>query len=162
MSSHFSLKSLAFYGLAITSVLTLFSLTTAYGDANLKAPHKIDGRYAINTQLGLSCLAGKPMVLMLQQSGIYLTGSLLLPDAPEQTVEMAAERPTLTGRWDDVKIRMDGSLAYIPGCQEEQVTLEGSIAQEVLNGTMRFSSTATSPKFTAQRQAKQAISHGGH
>lgn len=161
MSSHFSLKSLAFYGIAIGSVLTLFSLTTAYGESNLKAPHKIDGRYPINTQLGLSCLAKKPVVLMLQQSGIYLTGSLLLTDAPKQTVEMAAERPSLTGKWDGLQIKMDGSLAYIPGCQE-QVTLQGRIAQEALNGTLRFSSTPTTVEVVAPRQAQQETSQAGH
>ncbi len=38
MSNHFNLKSLAFYGAAIAFVVVLFSVTTSYGEAHVKAP----------------------------------------------------------------------------------------------------------------------------
>lgn len=38
MSSHFSPKSLLFYGTMIGSVAILFRVVSGYGEANLKAP----------------------------------------------------------------------------------------------------------------------------
>ncbi|QFS47250.1 hypothetical protein GXM_04740 [Nostoc sphaeroides CCNUC1] len=45
--NHFNLKSLIFYGVAISSVLVLFKTVTVYGENNLKAPPAINGRYRL-------------------------------------------------------------------------------------------------------------------
>jgi hypothetical protein len=49
--SHFNVKSLIFYGTAICSVVTLFTIVTAYGEANLKASRPIDGDYSFQLPL---------------------------------------------------------------------------------------------------------------
>lgn len=54
--SHFNLKSLAFYGVAIGSVLVLFKTVTAYGESNLKAPDKIGGIYRLEAQNLPECI----------------------------------------------------------------------------------------------------------
>ena len=77
MRSHFNFKSLTFYGVAIGFVLILFNLVTRYGEANLKAPARIDGRYRLSIAQLPDCLKSADPVLTIQQSGIYLNGFLL-------------------------------------------------------------------------------------
>ena len=55
----FNLTSLAFYTGAIGAVVALFSFATAYGEANLKAPTKLDGRYRIAAQALPGCLKAR-------------------------------------------------------------------------------------------------------
>ena len=54
--THFNLKSLTFYGGAITAVVVLFEVVTAYGESNLKAPINIDGRYRLSYTQQPDCL----------------------------------------------------------------------------------------------------------
>lgn len=146
-----------FYGGAIGSVVALFSLTTAYGEANLRAQRSIDGRYPIATSSLPGCLQSKKLVLFVQQSGIYLTGSLLLADAAEETIRVAEERPSLTGQWQNQQFTLDGTIGYLPGCQDG-VRMRGAIAQESLNGTLRLNSAPDEIHFSAQREAPKAKS----
>ncbi|HCF30241.1 MAG TPA: hypothetical protein DEV81_24275, partial [Cyanobacteria bacterium UBA11049] len=71
MKNHFNFKSLAFYGIAIASVLILFKIVTAYGEKNLKAPVPIEGRYRLNLAQNIPiCPQESNLVLDIQQSGI--------------------------------------------------------------------------------------------
>ena len=90
MMSHFNLKSLAFYGIAISSVVVLFKVVTAYGETNLKAPPPIGGPYRISAQNLPGCLKADTLVLNIKQSGIYLFGSLL-PAKTTAQIETVAE-----------------------------------------------------------------------
>ena len=61
-------KSLAFYAGSIGFVVALFSFATAYGEANLKAPNKLEGRYRIAAQSLPGCLKADALILTIQQS----------------------------------------------------------------------------------------------
>jgi hypothetical protein len=171
MSSHFNLKSLVFYGSAIGAVVILFSVVTAYGEAQLKAPIQIKGRYQIAAQDLPGCLKSKQLLLMIEQSGIYLNGSLLPGDAAEKLVKKAEERPSLTGRWSNQQLVLNGPLSQLPNCQSEvniQGTIEGTpqagkLDQATLNGTIRLSSEPTAASFTAKQEpAEQPTQEKGH
>lgn len=151
--SHFSPKSLAFYGCAIGSVVALFSLTTAYGEAHLQAPEAVDGRYPLTLQSAPACLQGKPLVLAVQQSGIYLTGFLLATDASEQTTKALEQRPSLSGRWENQQFSLAGPLVHLPGCQT-RVRIEGLYQQGTLSGKLAWAEEGAT-EFTAQRQEWQ-------
>jgi len=75
MSSHFNLKSLTFYGVAIGFVLLLFNVVTAC--TKPKAPAPIDGRYRLSILKICPTVLKDALVLDIEQSGIYLNGSLL-------------------------------------------------------------------------------------
>jgi hypothetical protein len=160
MGNHFNLKSLGFYAGAITFVVTLFSVVTAYGEANLKAAQKIDGRYQIPAQDLPGCLKSDQLVLLVQQSGIYLTGSLLAADTIETLGQRAAECPSMTGSWEKQRLTLHGEARYLPKCQGT-VKVQGTIAEQTLNGTLSLSSTPGDIPFTAQYEASQpkALAH---
>ncbi len=170
MSHHFSPKSLLFYSCAIVSVTTLFCVVSAYGEANLKPPNKIDGRYQIDTANLPGCLKA-PLLLAIQQSGIYLTGAILPVDTPENDLRKALERPPLTGRWDNEQLQLQGALTDLPNCQE-RVNIQGSIqgtisqgtvSQAILMGTVQLTSVAGSRSFEATQLAVAKIESGsGH
>ncbi len=76
--NNLNFKSLGFYGIAITSVLLLFKTVTAYGETNLKAPPVINGSYRLALDQNLSnCQPPEPLILNIQQSGIYFNAFLL-------------------------------------------------------------------------------------
>jgi len=154
MKGHFSSKSLIFYGCAIGSVTLLFSLATAYGEANLKAPYRIDGRYPLLASSLPGCLQAQSVILEVQQSGVFLTGSLL-PPASEKMVQMARDRPSLHGNWRNQQFTLEGSVRDIPNCQGS-VTIQGMIEQDRLKGTLRLSSSANQVPFSAKREAPPA------
>ncbi|MBD2073452.1 hypothetical protein H6F86_06040 [Phormidium sp. FACHB-592] len=154
MGNHFNLKSLTFYAVAITSVVTLFSVVTAYGEANLKAAQKIDGRYQIPAQDLPGCLKSDQLVLLVQQSGIYLTGSLLAADTIETLGKRATERPSMTGNWENQRLTLQGEASYLPKCQGT-VKVQGTIAEQTLTGTLSLSSAPGDIPFTAQYEASQ-------
>jgi hypothetical protein len=104
--SHFNLKSIAFYGIAISSVVVLFRIVSTYGEANLKAPPSIGGSYQINAQNLPECLKSDALVLNIKQSGIYLNGSLLPAKTDVQTATIAEEKPSLNGRLDNQQLSL--------------------------------------------------------
>ncbi len=159
MTTHFTPKSLAFYGVAIVAVVTLFSIVSAYGEANLKAPPRIDGSYEIaDTELP-KCLSSKPLTLLIQQSGIYLAGSLLPKDAAEQMLKSAEKRPLLNGHWRDNQLTLQGMVDLSPDCRDVahiQATMTNAAPKATdqisLNGTFQFGVGATPIRFTASKQ----------
>ncbi|XGV99401.1 MAG: hypothetical protein ACAF41_10750 [Leptolyngbya sp. BL-A-14] len=161
MGNHFNLKSLSFYGGAIAVVVALFSVVTAYGEANLKAAQKIDGRYQIPAQALPGCLKSEQLILLVQQSGIYLTGSLLASETAEALEKRATERPSMTGNWENQRLTLQGDASYLPKCQGD-VKIQGTIAQQSLNGTLSLSSAPGEIPFTGTLEApapKQSPAH---
>jgi hypothetical protein len=124
MSDHFKPKSLLFYGAMIGSVTILFRVVSTYGEANLKAPATVDGRY-VATQSLPGCPDTLRFVLNIQQSGIYVNGSLNLENA--EAVENVGSnttspqfnpnsRLTLSGKLDQQQINLGGKSSVFKLC----------------------------------------------
>jgi hypothetical protein len=169
--SHFNLKSLAFYGLAIGSVVLLFKGVSSYGETKLKAPPKIEGRYRIEAQNLPGCLKSDALVLNIQQSGIYLFGSLLPASLKGQQVTIAEEKPSLTGLFKPQQLSLEGSAAELPSCNNSAkpttsesanlVKIEGQVIDATFNGKITHSSLPEAVEFTAQRE-ESAQQTGNH
>lgn len=154
MKEHFNVRSLIFYATAIGSVVVLFTVTTAYGERNLQAPRPIHGRYPLAMQVPTECLQAKPVYLLLQQSGIFLTGSLLPADASEQVVRIARERPSLSGQWQNDQLTLTGPLGRSWDCVA-MVKLEGKLSEDTLKGLLSLSPWPTPIPFTGDREVLQ-------
>jgi hypothetical protein len=146
---------MSFYGVAILFVMALFSVTTNYGEANLKAPMKIAGRYRITAKNLPGCLKSEPLVLSIEQSGIYLSGSLLEADERIQTQTAAKKKPDLTGLWENQNLSLSGDLIHLRSCEPEELTIQiqGSIAKNLLKGTLKLGSETV--PFIARREENQ-------
>ncbi|NJO39462.1 MAG: hypothetical protein HC769_09050 [Cyanobacteria bacterium CRU_2_1] len=170
MKEHFKPKSLLFYGTMITTVVILFRITSAYGEANLKAPPNLNGRY-ISTEAPPGCPASTRLTLDMQQSGIYVNGILRLEDSSSELTtssrEMSAqERPTLTGQWKQPQIVLSGETDAFVVCQANSasdasslVNIQGQIQlsnDQFLESTFTGQLTldGTPWQFTAQRQTR--------
>jgi hypothetical protein len=177
--THFNLKSLTFYGGAITAVVVLFEVVTAYGESNLKAPINIDGRYRLSYTQQPDCLNSNASILTIQQSGIYLNGSLLPAqnNAPQPT--SAEKKTTLTGQMRNQQLSLVGTVPTSTLCnnisqaegsnrtkdnspssvkiqsrvQPEEKTLEGQIIMSGIPKVIRF---------TAQRETPAQPSKSSH
>lgn len=155
MMSHFNFKSLLFYGVAIGSVLLLFKVVAAYGEANLKAPKPIDGDYRLSLAQKLNCPKSEDLVLTIQQSGIYLNGFLLPANA--QMSAATEEKPSLTGILRNQQLSLSGTVPSSIFCSEpvsesgNVVTIESQLQGENLEGKLSLSRSEI--KFTAQKLA---------
>lgn len=174
---HFNFKSLAFYGVAIASVLILFKVVTAYGETNLKAPAPISGSYRMKLAQNLSiCPKSSELILDIQQSGIYLNGSLLPANVNEQQARSGEKSPSLTGKISNQQITLAGKITKLCNPQGatplEEVTIQSQVHKESLKGQLILESKQPySPAFgfipeqiafTAQRLApaqEQSSSH---
>ncbi|QDL09030.1 hypothetical protein DP113_14930 [Brasilonema octagenarum UFV-E1] len=107
--SHFNLKSLTFYAVAISSVLLLFKVVTAYGESSLKAPLEIDSNYRLMLSEKLPiCDKSGFLLLNLQQSGIYLNG-LLVPDNSIKTSKVS-KKSSLMGKIKNQQLNLSGTI----------------------------------------------------
>jgi len=159
MNNHFNLKSLAFYGAAIAFVVVLFSVTTSYGEAHVKAPRDIDGHYPIDGDDLPGCLKSNHLVLDIKQSGVYLTGALIEADTSEKATKAIEQHPPLTGKWDSQQLSLAGSLTHLRGC-EGTITINGAINQDNrLEGAISLNSAETK-NFTAQREKPKPAAQG--
>ncbi|WP_013321842.1 hypothetical protein [Gloeothece verrucosa] len=160
--SHFSAKSLTFYGVAITTVVILFKVVSAYGETNLKAPPSLDGLYPLETESLPACFKSQGLNLMIQQSGIYLRGQIL-PQSSEKSPEtLAEETPFLNGKWNNQQIDLSGSLSQFPECKAEAVTLQASLQNKTLTGQLNLDNNQEVVKFTAQKQEVEKKETKGH
>lgn len=176
--SHFNFKSLAFYGGAISFVLVLFKVVTAYGESSLKAPAPIDGRYRLfYTQL--KCSKSNAPILAIQQSGIYLNGSLLPASTDVQQLTNAEHKPSLIGKMSNNQISLAGRVPSSVLCNNtleaqtsdrlqnnspSSVKIQSQVQGETLAGKMSVSGIPEVIGFTAQKEAiaqpsKQSSSH---
>ncbi|MDF5718401.1 MAG: hypothetical protein PUP93_32180 [Rhizonema sp. NSF051] len=151
--NHFKFKSLAFYGTAIVAVVILFSVVTAYGTANLKAPPAIDGSYRLQAQNLPECLKASTVVLTIQQSGKYLSGSLL--PAPSIKLKAAQKKPSLDGNLINQQINLEGQVPGFPNCNHSQVKIQAQVREKILAGQITLGSTPKADKFTAQQELPQ-------
>jgi hypothetical protein len=131
----FSARSIGLYSLAIGSAIGFFQIVTSYGEANIKAPIAVTGNYSIAAQNLPGCLQHKPLLLKLQQSGIYLNANLAI-DRVETTASKDI-RPTFSGRLRDLKASVDskqqldlsGILSTTICPQISQLRMAGSITK---------------------------------
>lgn len=161
MKSHLKFQSLAFYGVAISSVLLLFKVVTAYGEANVKAPAPVEGRYPLLSLQGSisKCSSAPNLVLNIQQSGVYLNGSLLAAQTNSQDTLTAAEKPALTGRFKQGQLLLSGQVPSSTLCSNlaasdvNSVTIQAQPQGESLAGQLTLNDMSQAVKFTAQREA---------
>ncbi len=152
----FNLKSLTFYGGAIGFVVVLFSFATAYGEANLKAPNKLEGRYRIAAQSLPGCLKADALILSIQQSGVYLSGSLLNADETSKTLTASKKKSSLTGMLDRDQLTLSGVPSHIDECQKiapvPKVQIQSTVTEGAIKGKIRLESKAESD-FVGKREA---------
>lgn len=148
--SHFSKKSLLFYGVAISSVLLLFKVVSTYGENKLHAASKIGGNYKLVDSQNLhKCLQEKKLTLNIEQSGIYLFGHLVVADlsGKQKTVEIP-----LSGDFKEPTIIMAG-IGSPDGCNSPlQLAIQGQKQNTNLVGTIQEMASGTEGIFTANYQ----------
>lgn len=155
--NHFKPKSLIFYAVAIGAVVVLFNRVTAYGNRNLKASQNIEGHYPIRATNLPQCLNSDALALQLQQSGVYLVGSLT--DRPHDPAPSAEAKPTLTGEWRGGQLSLKGPFKNKACPKDTQVAIAGSIRQSTLDGQLNIN--AEPPvRFSAQRQPEPQTKEG--
>lgn len=159
MMNHFKLQSLVFYGVAIGSVLLLFKVVTAYGEANLKAASSIEGRYRLSLDQNLpDCLQLSDLVLNIQQSGIYLNGSLLTVENDAQQTKNAQNRPSLTGKLINQQLQLSGNVPISSICKQPvgstalAIAISSQLQGDNLTGKLTLNQTSREIQFTAKRQ----------
>ena len=116
-------KHILFYVTVIAAVLVLFQVVSAYGEANLKAPPNLNGRY-LSASAPPGCPEGDRLVLTLQQSGIYVNGTLALEAAslaqnPQNTEATSEEKSSLTGLWKQEQLSLSGETNALTTCAVE-------------------------------------------
>lgn len=168
--SHFNLKSLAFYGIAIGSVTVLFKVVTAYGEANLTTAPAIAGDYRFDATSLPECLKSDALVLTIEQSGVYLSGNLKSDNKPVGGKTTTPEKPSLAGKWENQGLSLSGVVPNLKGCgestggsQKSLVKLRGIVEGESLKGKISLVENAVATDFMAQRVKKGEQQKGqGH
>jgi hypothetical protein len=168
MKNHFNFKSLAFYGIAIASVLILFNVVTAYGEKNLQAPAAIEGRYPLTLAQNLPiCPQESNLVLDIQQSGIYFNGSLLPANTDAAKAKASQKRPTITGKMSNQKLSMAGIVPGSTLCNSQasqQIDIQSQVDGKTLKGQIALAGIPKAIEFTAQQEAPAQASQtsGSH
>ncbi|MBD1844670.1 hypothetical protein H6F89_14960 [Cyanobacteria bacterium FACHB-63] len=159
MKNLFNAKWFMFYGGTIAFVIALFSLTTRYGETKLKAPLRISGQYKVTATNLPGCLKSKTLILSIEQSGIYLNGSLLEFSAPTQEQTVSKKKPSLTGVFQQPNLELSGTTTQIAGCEQSTISIQAAIAagstattQPTLKGNLRLEQADAI--FAAERQEK--------
>lgn len=159
--SHFNLKSLAFYGTAIGSVVVLFTAVTAYGNNHLKAPPAVDGRYRLDAENLPGCLKGLPLVLTIQQSGEYLGGYLLPGDIVEK--KLTQRKVSLAGNLHNQQLSLSGYVPGITRCKKgTAIMIQGELQDKTLVGQIAVNSIPQPTEFTAQEEPPEAQTGNQH
>jgi hypothetical protein len=157
--NHLNFKSLTFYGIAIGSVLLLFKTVTAYGESNLKAPPVVNGSYQLKLAANLpNCNNLYPLVLNIQQSGIYLSAALFAENANAEIKKQLS----LTGILKNQQISLSGRVTPEVLCDQpnsqshprQLVMMQMQLVdQGKLAGQFTLNSTSQSLRFIAIQQA---------
>ena len=164
--NHFSPKSLAFYGTMIGSVLVLFNIVSAYGEANLKAPSKVSGNYQLTSSELPDCFRSENLTLAIEQSGRYIAGELSLspqtiatPEKASPGVELSPEKPgtkeniVLNGLMLSQPFTLSGKAAFLGSCpiadSPKEIHLQLQFQDKNLSGQLHWSELAIN--FTAQK-----------
>lgn len=136
-------KSFIFYGIAIASVIVLFKVVTVYGENNIKARPNINGRYRLIGAKIRECMSDKPIVLTIQQSGVYLNGDL--SDGETKSTSAIKEKLPLKGKWESDRLQLSGFIPAYHICpkglpvaslsEELSVDIQASVENRKLAGT---------------------------
>jgi hypothetical protein len=159
--SHFNLKSLTFYGIAIGSVVTLFSFISAYGNANLKAAPAIDGHYRLRAENLPDCLKAEELELIIQQSGEYLNAALL----PEDTIAKKAipRKFVLAGKLKNEQLNLSGPVPQLISCpKNSSVNITGQMQEQNLTGTITLNSLPKPTQFIAKKEPESPKAENKH
>jgi hypothetical protein len=156
--NNFSARSIGLYSLAIGGSIAFFLLITNYGEAHIKAPIAITGRYSIADRNLPNCLQTKQLLLDLQQSGIYLNASLV---ANSGNTTSTTTRPTLSGQLHDRQLNLSGPLPTTLCPQLTSVRIVGTIATNqhlqgqiwLTNNQSNAQSASDASEFTAIPQS---------
>lgn len=123
--NHFNFKSLVFYSTAISSVLILFKVVTAYGESNLKPPPTLDSRYRLVLHDNLQvCKQLNPIVLNVQQSGIYLNGSIASANLNNKMSVANATASSLSGKLNHQQLNLSGKVPRTLLCHAPDVAVQ--------------------------------------
>jgi hypothetical protein len=126
------LKYLTFYGGTIAFVLGLFTVVTTYGENHLQATQGIEGNYLLALPISAACGGGTPVMLTLQQSGVYVAAALVNPALPRN--QTAFKSMTLSGQWRNQQLSLTGKVPVGVLCASAKdktaiaVIIEGAIA----------------------------------
>ncbi|WP_414754504.1 hypothetical protein [Anabaena sp. CCY 9910] len=150
--NHFNSKSLVFYGVAITSVLILFKIVTLYGEKNLQASPVLNNSYRLTWKNNvLNCEKSAPMMLNIQQSGIYLNAALF--SAGE------AKPLAMSGIWKNQQMSLAGKIDQPTLCN---ITVPQSVKMQMqltdkgnLQGQLIISDISQTLEFNATPEAAQ-------
>ncbi|MEY3869199.1 MAG: hypothetical protein RLZZ338_3090 [Cyanobacteriota bacterium] len=149
----FNVKTVMFYGAMIGSVIVLFKAVTAYGETNLKAPPPIDGGYRLKGNHLPECLKTETLMLIVNQSGIYLGGSLLPVNQNGELEISVDEKPSLDGRWKKTGLSLSGNVPHLTRCNSsDKVKIEGTIKDNILTGKISLNSDNQIFEFRAKRE----------
>jgi hypothetical protein len=150
--SHFSRKSLIFYGVAISSVVLLFNGVARYGTTHLTPPITIDGQYELQLEPTAQCPQPDLLLLRIQQSGIYINGALTI-DNGDATSKGAVIPLTLDGKWRSSQLDLQGKLSSITLCGQavKAVTIVSTVDNNSLRGQLTFSGLTDSFSFRSDR-----------
>lgn len=161
MINHFNVKSLAFYGVAISSVLILFKIVTAYGENHLHPTSPINSRYSLTLTKNLpNCKQTNKLILNILQSGIYLNASL----SPVTTNADTEQQLNLTGILKNQNLDLSGKIDIANFCQEpisqtkatQPIAIQMSqINQNNIPGQIKLNQNSTTLEFTAVPQTDQ-------
>jgi hypothetical protein len=136
MSKNHHLSHLTFYGVAISSVLVLFKIVSAYGETQLKAPNNFTGNYIVSVDRLPDCLTQNTLglELNLQQSGIYLFSELTLKQKQPPNITIS-----LDGKITDERLILQGKLPTIENCnfpEKSLVTLKAGEDKDSISGQL--------------------------
>jgi hypothetical protein len=151
MHNHFNLKSLAFYGTMIGSVLLLFRGVTAYGETQLKAPITIGGDYSMEFDTPPQCLKNKELTLKIEQSGIYIFANLVLEKSADNLDKIA-----LHGKFKEPEMILSGNSNPLLFCSSDmsqspnQLTLTGQFKEKIFMGKIQDQTLSKPINFTAR------------
>lgn len=148
--SHFDRKSLIFYGVAISSVVTLFSVVSRYGTAHLQAPIAIEGNYQLQIEPSELCAEPPSLQLRIQQSGIFVNGALMIASPEAKPARVAPF--TLDGRWRSPELELAGRSPAITACGQpvERVAIASTHNGDSLSGQLTFTGLPTPLTFNSQ------------
>jgi hypothetical protein len=120
-------KILAFYGGAIAAVIILFKSITVYGENYLHPPAPLKNRYLLTLDQIPNCKQINPVLLKVQQSGIYVNAALL------PTTESADKfkQLSLSGLLNKQELNLSGKIDAKILCQNS-TRLENHLAPATL------------------------------
>ncbi|NKB18303.1 MAG: hypothetical protein HC770_09995 [Pseudanabaena sp. CRU_2_10] len=117
--------------------------------------------YEIESTNLSDCLNSKPLQLTIQQSGLYISGSLQSKDDRNKNKSTSENNLTLKGRWRDGKLSVAGAVTEVEGCDRTQsLTITATVKGRRLEGKIAFLSNTSD--FTAQIQEldrKPTVNH---